>query len=81
MKDEAGRGRAARAGCVMRKHWHLLLKANLLSITLSWLGGAKPSGLIVYYKTLSFTLPFGLIFFHRNPSLIMFLVWLYCDVW
>ena len=74
MKDEAGMGRAARAGCVMRKHWHLLIKAYLFSITLSWPGGAKPSGLIVYYKTLSFTFLLGLIFFHRNPSLIMFLV-------
>ena len=79
MKQE-GR-RAACAGCVIRKHLHLLIKAYLLSITLSRLGGAKPSGLVVYNKTLLFTLPFGLIFFLRNSSLVMFLVWLYCNVW
>ena len=71
--------RAARAECVIRKRLKLLEKAYLLCIILSWLGRSKvkrESMLIIYYKILSFTL-LVLVFLCLNPSLTVFLVWLY----
>ena len=71
--------RAARAECVIRKRLKLLEKAYLLCIILSWLGRSKvkrESMLIIYYKILSFTL-LVLVFLCFNPSLTVFLVWLY----
>ena len=79
MKDEAARKRAARADCVIRKRLKLLKKGYLLCIILSWLGCSKLKRalmLIIYYKILSFTL-LVLIFLYHNPSLTVFLVWLY----
>ena len=53
------RWRAARARCVKRKHLKLLEKAYLFCIILSWRRWSKVKReliLIIYYKTLSFTL-------------------------
>ena len=71
--------RAARTECVIRKRLKLLEKSYLICIILSWLGWSKVKRalmLIIYYKILSFTL-LVLVFLHRNPSLTVFLVWLY----
>ena len=71
--------RAARARSVIHKRLKLLEKAYLLCIILSWLGwskGKRALMLIIYYKILSFTL-LVLVFLYRNPSLTVFLVWLY----
>ena len=70
---------AARAKCVNRKCLKLLKKAYLLCIILNRLGWSKVTQaltLIIYYKILSFTL-LVLIFLSHNPSLTVFLVWLY----
>ena len=71
--------RSARAECVIRKHLKLLEKPYLLCIILSRLGWSKMKRalmLIIYDKIPSFTL-LVLVFLYRNPSLTMFLVWLY----
>ena len=71
--------RAARAECVIRKRLKLLEKAYLLCVILSWLEWSKvkrASMLIIYHKILSFTL-LVLVFLYCNPSLTVFLVWLY----
>ena len=71
--------RAAHAECVIRKRLKLLEKAYLLCVILSWLGWSKVkrvSMLIIYYKIPSFTL-LVLVFLYCNPSLTVFLVWLY----
>ena len=71
--------RAARARCVIRKRLKVLEKAYFLFIILSWLGWSKVKRalmLIIYYKFLSFT-RLVLVFLYCNPSLTVFLVWLY----
>ena len=71
--------RAARAECVIHKRLEFLKKAYFVSFVLSWLGWYKVKRalmLIRYYKILSFTL-LVLVFLYRNPSLTVFLVWLY----
>ena len=53
--------RAARAECIIRQRLKLVEKAYLLCIILSWLGWSKVKRalmLIIYYKTLSFTVWF-----------------------
>ena len=79
MKDEVAK--AACCSCKMynAKRLKLLKKAHLICIILSWLGWRKVKQalmLIIDYKILSFSV-LVLVFLYCNPSLTVFLVWLY----